>query len=61
VIILTGRTKEYLIPAIDAGAAGCLDKSVTHEELVMAIRVVHLWRLGLFSPKDDGHFALVKL
>jgi DNA-binding NarL/FixJ family response regulator len=59
VIVLSDRRK-LLAPAISAGAAAFLTKSISRSELIAAIRIIHLWRLVLFHD-DRTHFALVKL
>jgi NarL family two-component system response regulator LiaR len=58
VIILT-LYGDYLTQAIEAGAVGFLLKGIKREELAMAIRAVHLWKLVLFH--DGSPFTLVKL
>jgi DNA-binding NarL/FixJ family response regulator len=58
IIILTDN-REHLAPAIEAGAVGFLPRNISRSHLVAAIRIIHLWRLGLFNTRN--HFALVKL
>jgi len=59
VIMLTDN-RRYLAPAIKAGAVGFLTRNISRRELIAAIRIIYLWRLGLFHSKGS-HFALVKL
>jgi len=59
-IIILADDHRYMAPAIKAGAVGFLTRNVSRSELIAAIRVIHLWRLGLLHNKKS-HFALVKL
>jgi len=59
-VIMLSDNRRYLAPAIKAGAVGFLTRNISRSELVAAIRIIHLWRLGLFHSKWS-HFALVKL
>jgi len=59
-IIILSDSRRYLAPAIKAGAVGFLTRTITRGELIAAIRIIHLWRVGLFHSKWS-HFALVKL
>jgi len=59
-IIMLTDNRRYLAPAIKAGAVGFLPRNISHNNLIAAIRIIHLWRLGLFHGKGS-HFALVKL
>lgn len=58
IVILTDKN-ESLASAIEAGAVGFLPRNISRSHLITAIRIIHLWRLGLF--KSRNHFALVKL
>ncbi len=57
-IIVISDNRRYLAPAVKAGAVGFLPRNIGRSELVAAVRIIHLWRLGLFH---GSHFALVKL
>jgi len=59
-IIILADNRKHLAPAIEAGAVGFLPRNISRSELIAAIRIIHLWRLGLFQSKWS-HFALVKL
>ncbi|MFC1925756.1 response regulator transcription factor [Chloroflexota bacterium] len=59
VIILT-LYEDNLIQAIEAGAVGYLLKGIKQEELLTAIRTIHLWGMVLFR-NGASRFALVKL
>jgi len=59
-IIILADNRKHLAPAIEAGAVGFLPRNISRSELIAAIRIIHLWRLGLFDS-SQGHFALVKL
>jgi CheY-like chemotaxis protein len=59
-IIILADNREYLAPAIEAGAVGFLLRNISRDHLIGAIRIIHLWRLGLFHDRRS-HFALVKL
>lgn len=58
-IILT-LYSDYLTQAVEAGAAGYFLKDIKYQELVTAVRAIHLWRLMIFRPSTP-RFALVKL
>jgi len=58
-IIILADHRKHLAPAIEAGAVGFLPRNISRSHLAAAIRIVHLWRLGLFNTRN--HFALVKL
>lgn len=60
VVIILSDNPKYLAPAIKAGAAGFLTRSVDRDDLLAAIRLVYLWRLVLFNG-GSGHCALVRL
>ena len=49
VVIITEDLAGYLVPAVKAGAAGLLSKNISRDELLSAIRNIHLWSLGSFS------------
>ncbi len=51
VIIITDDFPRYLVPAIKAGAAGLLARDTSLNELVPAIRKIHLWSPGSFSSQ----------
>ncbi len=59
-IIILADNRKYLVPAIEAGAVGFLPRNISRDHLIGAIRIIHLWRLGLFD-NSRSHFALVKL
>ncbi len=59
-IIIMADNRKYLAPAIESGAIGFLPRNISRENLIEAIRIIHLWRLGLFDH-SRSHFALVKL
>jgi len=59
-IIILADNRKNLAPAIEAGAVGFLPRNISRKHLISAIRIIHLWRLGLFDS-SQGHFALVKL
>ena len=59
-IIVLADNRKHLAPAIEAGAVGFLPRNISRSHLISAIRIIHLWRLGLFDS-SQGHFALVKL
>jgi DNA-binding NarL/FixJ family response regulator len=59
-IIILADNRKYLAPAIEAGAVGFLPRNISRGHLIGAIRIIHLWRLGLFD-NSRSHFALVKL
>lgn len=59
-IIILADNRKHLSPAIEAGAVGFLPRNISRKHLISAIRIIHLWRLGLFDS-SQGHFALVKL
>jgi DNA-binding NarL/FixJ family response regulator len=58
-VIVLNDERSLLIPSIENGVAGFLTRDISRNELVTAIRIIHLWRLVLF--KNDTHFTLVKL
>jgi len=58
-IIVLADNRKHLAPAIEAGAVGFLPRNISRSHLAAAIRIIHLWRLGLFNCRN--HFALVKL
>ncbi len=51
VIIITENMGRSLAPAISAGAAGLLPTNISHDELLSAIRKIHLWSHGSFSSR----------
>jgi DNA-binding NarL/FixJ family response regulator len=58
-VIILADNRKHLAPAIEAGAVGFLPRNISRSHLAAAIRIIHLWRLGLFNTRN--HFALVKL
>jgi DNA-binding NarL/FixJ family response regulator len=58
-VIVLNDERSLLIPAIENGVAGFISRDIGRNELVTAIRIIHLWRLVLF--KSGTHFTLVKL
>jgi DNA-binding NarL/FixJ family response regulator len=58
-VIVLNDERSLLIPSIENGVAGFLTRDISRNELVTAIRIIHLWRLVLF--KSGTHFTLVKL
>lgn len=56
-IIMLTLYDEYLVQAIEAGAAGYLLKDIKREELVRAIRVVHEGRSPLSLSTSRSHLA----
>jgi DNA-binding NarL/FixJ family response regulator len=58
-VIMLVDNRNHLAPAIEAGAVGFLPRNISRSHLAAAIRIIHLWRLGLFNTRN--HFALVKL
>jgi DNA-binding NarL/FixJ family response regulator len=58
-VIVLNDERSLLIPSIENGVAGFLTRDISRNELVTAIRIIHLWRLVLF--KSGAHFTLVKL
>ena len=56
VLVLT-LYEEYLTPAIDAGAAGYLEKDLRREELVSAIRSVREGRSPIHMSLKGGQLA----
>jgi DNA-binding NarL/FixJ family response regulator len=58
-VIVLNDERSLLIPSIENGVAGFLTRDISRNELVTAIRIIHLWRLVLF--KGGAHFTLVKL
>ena len=51
VIIITENLSRYLVPAIKAGVACLLSKNISRDELLSAIRKIHLWSPGSFSSR----------
>jgi len=58
-VIILADNRKHLALAIEAGAVGFLPRNISRGHLAAAIRIIHLWRLGLFNCQS--HFALVKL
>lgn len=58
-VIVLNDERSLLIPAIENGVAGFITRDISRNELVTAIRIIHLWRLVLF--RNGTHFTLVKL
>jgi len=58
-IIVLNDEQDFLVPAIENGASGFLTGDVGRNDLIGAIRIVHLWRMVLFQ--QGSHFTLVKL
>ena len=58
-VIVLNDERSLLIPSIENGVAGFITRDISRNELVTAIRIIHLWRLVLF--KNGAHFTLVKL
>jgi two-component system response regulator DevR len=52
VIIMAENPVHYLLPAIKAGAAGLLSDNIGRNELLSAIRRIHLWFPGSISPDN---------
>lgn len=50
-IIITENPIQYLVPTIKAGAAGLLPKDISRDELLSAIRKIHLWSPGSFASR----------
>jgi len=50
-IIITENPARYLVPTIKAGAAGLLSKNISRDELLSAIRKIHLWSLDSFPSR----------
>lgn len=51
VIIITENPARYLVSAIKTRAAGLLPKNISRDELPSAIRKIHQWSRGSFSPR----------
>jgi DNA-binding NarL/FixJ family response regulator len=58
-IIVLNDQQSFLVPAIENGASGFLTGDVGRNDLIGAIRIVHLWRMVLFQ--QGSNFTLVKL
>jgi DNA-binding NarL/FixJ family response regulator len=58
-IIVLNDQQNFLVPAIENGASGFLTGDVGRNDLIGAIRIVHLWRMVLFQ--QGSNFTLVKL
>jgi DNA-binding NarL/FixJ family response regulator len=58
-VIVLNDERSLLIPSVENGVAGFITRDISRNELVTAIRIIHLWRLVLF--KNGTHFTLVKL
>jgi len=58
-IIMLNDEPDHLIPAIKNGVSAFLSKNISHDELTLTIRIIHLWHALLFQNEDN--FALVKL
>jgi DNA-binding NarL/FixJ family response regulator len=58
-VIVLNDERNLLIPSIENGVAGFITRDVSRNELVTAIRIIHLWRMILF--RNGTHFTLVKL
>lgn len=58
-IIVLNDEQDFLVPAIESGASGFLTGDVGRNDLIGAIRIVHLWRSVLFQ--QGSQFTLVKL
>ncbi len=58
-IIVLNDEQSFLVPAIESGASGFLTGDVGRNDLIGAIRIVHLWRMVLFQ--QGSNFTLVKL
>jgi DNA-binding NarL/FixJ family response regulator len=58
-IIVLNDQQSFLVPAIENGASGFLSGDVGRNDLIGAIRIVHLWRMVLFQ--QGSNFTLVKL
>ncbi len=43
VIIITENPLQYLVPAIKTGTAGILPRNISQNDLLSAIRIIHLW------------------
>ncbi len=48
-IIITENPLQYLVPAIKTGAAGILPRNISQNDLLSAIRIIHLWSPGSLS------------
>ena len=53
VIIIAENPVRYLVPTIKAGVAGLLPRNISRDDLVSAIRKIHLWHSGSFSPGNN--------
>jgi DNA-binding NarL/FixJ family response regulator len=58
-IIMLNDEPDHLVPAIKNGVSAFLAKNISHDELTLTIRIIHLWHALLFQNEDN--FALVKL
>jgi DNA-binding NarL/FixJ family response regulator len=58
-VIVLNDEQNFLVPAIENGASGFLTGDVGRNDLIGAIRIVHLWRMILFQ--QGSNFTLVKL
>lgn len=49
-VIMAEDPVQYLVPAVKAGAVGLLSDSIGRNELLSAIRRIHLWFPSFLSP-----------
>ena len=49
-IIITENLTRYLVLAVKAGAAGVLSKNISRDDLIAAIREIHLWSPTAVPP-----------